>query len=145
MANTVVVQKLIDGPRLAVFRVYLRGDGASGEIKNQVIIDPNADLVPPLGKGRRLSLVKVWYGAAGVDVALAFQDPAKVEQVPIWVIPAGTLSGHVNFNEFGGISDKSGIDALGKLILSTTGLMTINDQVSLIIKVSKHVDPYTNP
>lgn len=145
MANTVNIRKLIDGPRHAVFHVFFRGDGVSGELVDQVIIDPMLDFTPKMIKGQHLSLVKVWYGLAGVDVRMGFKSSAQPGMLPVWVVPAGTMSGHVNFNEFGGISDKSGIDATGRLVISTTGLVSTADQGSLIIKVSKHDDVFTMP
>lgn len=139
MPNTVNIRKLLDGPKLAIFHVYFKGDG-SGEIVNYPVIDPNTDLSPSMGVGQRLSLVKVWYGLAGADVKFSFDD-VTANDTHIWVIPATTLSGHVNFNEFGGILDKTGIDATGKLLLSTTGLGN-GDQGSLVIKVAKARAPY---
>jgi len=143
--NTVNIRKLIDGPRHALFLVFIKSDGTGTELVDQTIIDPRLDLSPQLVKGQVLSLVKVWYGLAGFDVKIGFKSDAQPYMVPVWVIPAGTLSGHVNFSEFGGISDKSGIDSSGKIVISTNGLATPADQGSLIIKVSKHDDKFVMP
>jgi len=145
MANVVNIRKLNDGPKHATFHVYFRSDGSSGELVNYTLIDPNTDLLPSMGVGQRLSLIKVWYGLAGVDVKLSFDKQANTDDTPVWIVPASALSGHVNFNEFGGIPDKTGIDASGKLLITTTGLLTVADQGSLIIKVAKNVAPYVNP
>ena len=137
MANTVNIRKLVDGRKYAYFHVYFQGDG-SGEITNQVVIDPNVDLSPSLGVGQRFSLVKIWYGISGPALMFSFD---AITDLPVWVVPATTLSGHVNFSEFGGILDKSGVDATGKLLFSTTGLAATG-KGSFIVKVSKHIDPF---
>lgn len=142
MPNIVQIRKLADGPKQAIFYVYFKSDGSSGELVNYTLINPNTDLLPSMGVGQRLSLVKVWYGLAGVDVKLSFDG---LEDQPVWIVPAGSLSGHVNFAEFGGLPDKSGIDATGKLLITTTGLQTVADQGSLVIKVFKNPAPFVNP
>lgn len=137
----------MDGPKHVLVHVYFKSDGQSGDIVNQVILDPKTDLSPSLGAGRRFVLVKVWYGLAGPDVKLSFDDGSSpLSDFNVWVIPGGTLSGHVNFAEFGGIIDSTpSIDANGKLLLSTTGLTTTADQGTLIIKLAKAVNPFVNP
>ena len=40
MANAVTITKILDGARSAVFHVFIKSDGASGELVDQVLIDP---------------------------------------------------------------------------------------------------------
>lgn len=142
MSNTVTVTKLVEGPRSAYFHVYLRGDGSSGDLVDQVLIDPATDFDPAQAKpGMRMSLRAIWYGTAGFDCLLKFQ--AGVGGYPVWVLPAGTSSEHICLNKFGGIQDRSGIDATGRLLLSTTGLTTTADQGSLVIQVNKTFKPFS--
>lgn len=141
MANTVIVKKLLDGPRTAIFSVYMKSDGASGELVNKTVIDPNVDLSPAMGVGMKLSIVKVWYGLAGFDILMQFDS---LVDSPIWVLPAATGSRMIDFSDFGGLQDNiSGIDATGKLIVTTTGFNSTADQGSLVIKVNKTPKTYT--
>lgn len=142
MANTVSIKKLLDGPRSAIFFVYVRNDGSSGELVDQVIIDPNSDLSPVMGSGMKLSIAKVWFSLAGFDIVLKFES---TPDVPVWVLPAGTNTSKADFTEFGGLQDQSGIDATGKLLISTSGFSSSADQGSFIIKVNKTPKPFVNP
>lgn len=142
MPNTVVVRKLLEGGRSAIFSVFIASDGKSGDLTAQTVINPNVDFVPSLGKGMKLNIEKIWFATAGFDVLLSFDS--LVDQ-PVWIIPSGTVAGFIDFSEFGGLQDYSGIDATGKLVVSTQGLSSPSDQGTLIIKVTKSPKTFSNP
>ena len=145
MTNRVEVTKIVEGARSAYFHVYLQNDGGSGELINYTLLDPNLDFNPGQPDGMRMSLRKIWFGIAGFDIVFKFDDGGNVLDQPVWVLPAGTASGEICLNEFGGLQDRSGIDATGKLLISTTGFNTTADQATLVIKVNKTFKEFVNP
>lgn len=140
MANTVAVTKLVEGPRSAYFHVYLKSDGGSGDLDGYTLLDPAVDFDPAQGGGgMRMSLRKVWYSFAGFDLLFKFD---ATTDFPIWVLSADAGAYEHCFDEFGGFQDRSGIDASGKLLISTSGFTTTADQGSMVIKVNKTYKPY---
>ena len=142
MANTVQVAKLVEGPRSAYFHVYIKSDGVAGELTNHVLLDPATSFNPAEPPGMRLSFRKVWYSISGFDILFKFDDSGNTDYYPVWVISGAAGSGEMCLNEFGGLQDRTGIDATGKLLISTTGLTAAGDQASLVIKVNKTPKPY---
>jgi hypothetical protein len=135
MANVVEVTKIQDGPRNAIFHIYLQSDGASGELSNVTLIDPAVDFDPALPASPILIIEKLWYDITGFDGILKFED--LVNETPVW-----TLSGHGHFLDFspmGGLKDRSdNLDGTGKILLATTGFTTLGEQGTIILQVKKH-------
>lgn len=140
MANIMVVKKLLDGPRSAVFHVYLKSDGASGEVVNQVIIDPHTDLNPVQERGMRLSLRQTWHSLYGFSATLTFDSVD-----PMGALVINDTAESFDFSDFGGIQDTSGVDATGKLLITTANFgNSIMNQGTIIVKVNKSPKPFTN-
>lgn len=132
MANTVTVTTLLEGPRNLVLHVYLKSDGVSGDLSNEVIADPaNHEF---LSDSRYFTLEDVTYGFNGFSANLEFEY--LMDNTLIWVLPPGS-GNYVDFKKFGGLADRSDVDGTGKLLLNTTGLMDEGDEGSLIIKLKK--------
>ncbi len=134
MANTVAVTKILEGQKDAVFHVYLLCDGASGELSNQTLIDPLVDLSPVLTAGADLTVTELWWEIVGFQARLDFDATAKSH---IWLLNEGS-GNHVCFDSVGGIKDRSGAGATGKLIVNTAGFTAATDEGSIIIKVRKN-------
>ena len=135
MSHTVQMTKLLDGPRHAIVHVYLRSDGLSDDLKRFVIIDPTDDLEPAKESKPGLVIEQIVYDFAGFDASLKF-DTGLVEDNYIWVLPEGA-SAKVDFREFGGFKDRSGLDGTGRLVIDTFGLLSIGDQGSMLLKIRK--------
>jgi hypothetical protein len=133
MANTVEKKLLLNGDRFAILAVYLRSDGASGELANEVLIDPVDDL--GLKLGARLRLNEVTHSFAGFDAVLQFAS-GGVDPNWKWVLTAATNQ-PFDFGAFGNLIDDSGMDGNGKLTISTTGFTAAGDQGSILLKVRK--------
>lgn len=131
MANVVQVKRLANGPLNLILAVYLKSDGLSGELDNEVLIDP-ADLGL---KDRRLRLRHLAYNIAGFDAVISF-DAGGVNPNWKWVLSEGT-NHPIDFGPFGNIKDDSGMDGTGKLQLSTTGFTSVNDQGSIMLALYK--------
>lgn len=129
MANTVAITKLIQG-RNSLFHVYFMSDGASGELVDQVLIDPVADL--GLTSAERMVVYKIGYSFAGFVGRIEF-DSGLIDDKMIWVI--NETSDAFDFKEFGGFKDRAGVDGTGKLQITTTGFTDVGDQGSLYIWV----------
>lgn len=133
MANTVTITTLVDGPRNAVFHVYMESDGVSGELVDLVIADPTT--LYPTGKARpSFTIEEVWHSFAGFDAKLEFDS---VSDTPVWVLSQQT--GNIQcFNKFGGLKDRSNaLDGSGKLLLTTSGFTAAGDMGSLVVQVRK--------
>ena len=131
MANIVNITPLIDGERVKVYHVYLKSDGASGDLENFVLLDPEdfgKDPVPSY------KIMEMTFHFAGFDANIGFDTGLMTKEL-IWVLPEGSDS-QVKFNKFGGLTDRSNsFDGTGKLLLSTTGFTSSTDQGSMLIKV----------
>lgn len=127
----VIITTLLDAESHAIIQVYLQSDGA--ELVQEVLIDPQ-ELEPAC---KRLEVQELLYDFAGFDARIEFAS-GLVEQTQIWVLPAGSGSGHRNFMPFGNFLDRSGLDGTGKLLLTTTGFTAVGtDQGSLLLRVRK--------
>ena len=131
MANTVTITKLLDGPKHAIFHVYLASDGAAGELTDEVIIDPATAITPTASK---LTIEEITYNLNGFDVRFEFDATADTVA---WVLTQLTTAGKVCFQEYGGIKDRSGAGSTGKIQITTTGFTASGDQGTFIIKVRK--------
>ena len=131
MANIVNITPLIDGERVKVYHVYLKSDGASGDLDNYVLLDPEdfgKDAVPSY------KVVDILFHFAGFDANIGFDSGLQTKNL-IWVLPEGA-DAQAKFGKYGGLTDRSSdLDGTGKLLLSTTGFTSSTDQGSMLIKV----------
>ena len=129
MANIVAVTRVLEG-RHSTFHVYMRSDGVAGELVDQVIIDPVADL--GLTSAERMAIEKIQYSLFGFQARIEF-DTGLVEDKMLWVLH-GTDT--VDFQSESGLKDRSSaLDGTGKLLISTNGFTSTDDEGSFYIKV----------
>jgi len=133
MANVFNRKFLLNGPSTVIVSVYMKSDGATGELENQTLIDPVEDL--GLKRTQRMSLEYIAYNFAGFDACIEFAS-GLVDPTFKWVISEGT-NYPIDFGPFGRLLDDSGLDGTGKLQITTTGFTSIVDQGSMLIKVRK--------
>ena len=134
MANTVNVQILESGPRNAMVLVYLRSDGATGELVNQTIVTRD-DL--GMSSGSRMKIEEIGYNFAGFDCVLEFAS-GGVTPTYRWVLAEGSNT-PMDFAPYGGLGDTSGMFGTGELQLTTTGFTSSTDQGSLLLKLRKYL------
>lgn len=135
MANTISITKLLDGARFAVFHIYIKSDGATGDLADHVLIDPAADLNPLLNAVPSLTIDEIWYDLSGFDARLEFDY--LVDDTAVWTLSGGN-GVHMDFTPFGGLKDRSQVlDGTGKLMITTNGLLSAGDNGTIIIKVRK--------
>jgi hypothetical protein len=135
MANMVSITKLLDGPRSAVFHVFIQSDGASGDLTDQVLIDPATSFDPAQAPVPGITIEELWYDLSGFAAVLEFDY--LLQDTPVWVLSEGH-GDHMDFMCFGGLKDRSpALDGTGKLTITTNGLNTAGDRGSLVIKVRK--------
>jgi hypothetical protein len=130
MANTVTITKILPGNYRSQFHIFLLSDGLSGELSDEVIIDPVADL--GIDSSKRLAIEFITFNLAGFTARVEF-DSGLVEDTMLWVLPE-QANGHVEFDHWGGLIDQSGSDGSGKIQLTTTGFTTAGDQGSILIQ-----------
>lgn len=133
MANTVLITKLLDGPKHAIVHVFLQSDGASGELVDEVLIDPTQ--LTPTGAARpSFTIEEVWHSFSGFAGKVEFDS---VVDTSVWVFTENETV-QTCFTEFGGLKDRSNpLDGSGKLLLSTVGFTAAGDMGSMVIKVRK--------
>ena len=132
MAN-IVKRKIILGGSVVIYAIYLKSDGATGELVNLTLIDPVVDLGLPAKS--RLTLDELTYNFAGFDASINFAS-GLIEPTFKWVLSEGT-NHPVDFRTYGGLIDDSGLDGTGRLQITTTGFTSTVDQGSMLIKVRK--------
>lgn len=136
MANTVNKTVLLAGPRRVVVHLYIESDGVEGELIDTPILDPVTELTPPSARDESLIFTGYSSELSGFDAVLSFEAEAPGTNVPVWLFtPAGR--GKQNFTHFGGVPDRSGLDATGRVLLSTTGFTSAGDCGSFIFHFTR--------
>ncbi len=133
MPHTVQIIKEHDGERHLVLRIYIKSDGISADLNGFVLMDPTSTPSPTLKAKPFATIEEIWSDLDGFTMRLDFDD---LVDPPAWTVSPGS-GGHVDFQSIGGISDRSGLDGTGRLLLSTFGLDTAAKQGSIIIKMRK--------
>ena len=133
MANIVNTRLLLNGPSIAIISVYMKSDGASGDLVDYTLIDPVVTL--GLKAGDRLALAYITYNFAGFDSCIEFGS-GLINPTFKWVVSEGT-NYPIDFEPFGRLHDDSGLDGTCKLQITTTGFTSSADQGSMLIKVHK--------
>lgn len=144
MSNTVNIVKIQDGPSDVVYRAYLESDGASGEIVNQVVINPD-DLknqrggpYVPLGPpaGRCFNIQQIWYNLTpGFNIVLSF---AGTPNNKVMILAPSTDS-YIDLRPASGIPDNTPDSATpdGSLLMTTDGFASSGQYGYFVIKVRK--------
>ncbi len=141
MANTVNVTVLENGPRHVFVHVYLRADGATGDMSGQTLVDPYAQLnvgtpgALGMAKDQRLRLGRIEYNFSGFDAVISFGS-GDVTPNYKWVLTEGANC-PVDFRPWTFIMDNSGLNGNEKVLISTTGFTSTTDQGSLLIELIK--------
>ena len=131
MAHTVTITNILPGNHRSQYHVFLSSDGASGELVDQVLIDPVTDLGTLASD--KMVIERVTYNFAGFDARLEF-DNGGVDDNMIWVLPA-VGDNNLDFNSWGGLKDLPGLDGSGALQITTNGFGDAGDQGSILIMV----------
>lgn len=141
MANKIQVMKIMDGDSHVTLHVYIESDGVSGDLVNQVILDPTTDLTPPMPSMQDLIVKQVWSGLANCSVTLAFNATTPWA---FWTL-APTAGVHYDWRFFGGIRDNSdapmGLDSTGELLISTNGFTTTSAKGAFVLWMEKRNRP----
>ena len=130
--NTLKIKTLLSGPRNLLLAIYMKSDGASGELVNEVLVDP---VDYGLKAKSRLRLVRMEYSFAGFDAVLEYGS-GGVDPNWKWVM-SETANHPVDFQSYGNLIDDSGLDGTGLLTISTTGFTASTDQGSILLGLRK--------
>lgn len=130
MANTVTLRTIEDGPNRAIVHAYLKSDGTSGELTDQVVVDVSTLTPAPT----KVTIEKMWYSLVGFDGMLEFDATADKAG---WKIQQGTDT-HMDFTCFGGIKDDTGAGSTGDVLLTTAGFTAATDEGTIVIQVRKN-------
>ena len=131
MAHTVKITNILPGNHRSQYHIFLKSDGASGELTDQVLIDPVTDLGIPASS--KIVIERITYNLAGFDARLEF-DNGLVDDNMIWVLPESG-DNDLDFNSWGGLKDFPGLDGSGAIQITTNGFGDAGDQGSLLIMV----------
>jgi hypothetical protein len=140
MANTVQITQVQDGPSDTVYHVYLESDGASGELTNQVILNP-ATLISaqtntvPMLSGPAFNIQQVWYNFSGFNGTFSFDSAVPLKVLPL----TPSVDSYLDFRPMGGLPDRTpaGSFPTGKLMFSTNGFSSLGSVGFFVIKVRK--------
>lgn len=130
--NILKIKTLLSGPRNLLLAIYMRSDGASGELVNQTLVNPVDYGLPAKS---RLRLVRLEYSFAGFDACLEYGS-GGVDANFKWVL-SETANHPVDFQTYGNLIDDSGLDGTGLLTISTTGFTSSTDQGSILLGLRK--------
>ena len=145
MANFIQRVILQDSQRHVTMHFWFQSDG-SGDLRNEVVIDPVVDFQNStfVYQGMSLAVEQIWWDSASIFGAsfsgiLSYDNPTQDQK--IWSLGANPGDTHIDFCSFGGIKDKTGIDGTGKILLNTVGLVDLSAQGSLILTCKKYNRP----
>ena len=136
MADAVTSQKLIDDDRILVYKFTNISDG-SGEASVQKIDVSGLD-TNNLGETcTRITLTQLWYDIGGLRVALEWDATSNVVCAILGgSAAAGVVSGHFDFQKFGGVANNAGSGITGDLDLTTHG-HTAHDHYTIVAEFIK--------
>jgi len=131
MANTVKITNILPGVHRSQFHIFLKSDGASGDLVDQVLVDPVIDLGIPASS--KIVIEMITYNFSGFDARLEF-DNGLVDDNMIWVLPS-ECDNHLDFNPWGGLKNFPGLDGSGAIQITTTGFTSVGDEGSILLMV----------
>jgi len=134
MANIVDCQITNESEAAVTIRVYLQGDGTSGELLNVPLLAVS-ELTPKLLTQAYLGVEEIWYNITNFTVQLSYKTITG--PVPFWTLNPST-SNYQDFARFGSLVDTSGMFAQGQLLISTKGFSSPASQGSLVIRLEKN-------
>ncbi len=129
MANTVAIQTIHDGTKLAVIKAYLASDGAAGELTDQVIVDASTLSGAPTD----LTLIKMWASTTGCAFNLEWD---ATTDVGLLNFPTDFCE-DMCFEKIGGIPNNAGTGKTGDILINTSGFTAAGDQITLVLIVQK--------
>ena len=136
MAHTVTKRHIGGGNYRTWYHITLLSDGASGELSDQVLIDPVTDLTDkngnPLTSKARPFVESIEYNFAGFNAKLEFEY--LVSDNLVWVL--GREQFYHDFLKYGGLLDPSAVDGTGKIMISTVDFGNAGSMGSIILKIS---------
>lgn len=136
MAHIVRVTPITDGPKKAIFHVYLESDGVESELTNRVLVDSKIDFPNSSESATnivKMSILQVWYSFSWFDGLLKFDD---IDPYNSWLL-ARDAHGYHDLRYFGGLKDRSTIDGRGKLMLTTNGFKDFGNVGTMVIELKK--------
>lgn len=131
MANTVTITNILPGNHRSQYHIFLKSDGASGELTDEVLVDPVNDL--GIDKASKIVIEQITYNFSGFDARIEF-DNGLVDDNMMWVLPEGG-DNHLDFNPWGGLKDFPGLDGSGAIQINTTGFTAAGDEGSILLMV----------
>jgi len=144
MPNIFQKTQIVNGPKTAVFHFYIRADGIEGEI-NRIIIDPAVDFAADTIAGQPVSLaIHALSWAASSAKGSSFAGLLQFDGVnPYNVVALSPTANMANldFQDLGGLKDRSDFGGNGKLKLTTFEFLLNNMQAHLVLKVKKYYKP----
>lgn len=131
MANRIDVITLLDGPKHIILHVYLKSDGATGDISAYELLIPDSETL-----NSQFTIEDITWGFTGFSANLQFEF--LVDHTLIWTLPE-SAGNYVDFKPYGGLRDTSDLDdGTGKILLYTSGFADAADEGSFILKVRKN-------
>lgn len=129
MANTVSIQKLTDGTKKAALKIVILSDGVSGEETDTAVVDVSTLTPVPTD----VVIDRICYDTTGCSAVLEWDATADT---PLMLL--GTDShADFDFRPYGGVHSTAGAGETGDILITTTGLGTAGDGITLLIELSK--------
>jgi len=131
MSNKVNITTLLDGVKYTILHIYIKSDGASGDITKYKIVDPK-DF--NMGNAKKFCIESVSYALSGFSADIVFDEGINgIESV---VMSEGQPF-YSDFCMYGGLRDWSGMDGDGCIYLNTYGIQHESDRGMIILKLRR--------
>ena len=130
MANTQTTQVLIDNAIRSIIKSTITADGIVGD-ETFTIYDASA--YTPATTNPKLDKIMV-FNTGDVGGILKWNATADVT---IFTLPDPDHTMNFDFTDFGGIVNNAGAGKTGDILLTTVGLDTAGDSITLILDIKK--------
>ena len=132
MAHTVESQTIIDGSKNLVVKIHIHGDGASGDLSAQTLVDASA-FTPAY---TNCHLLGVHSTLNGFTAELLWDATTDVHAISLPDYQFN-LNGE-QLGWFGGIPNNAGTGRTGDINITTFGLSAATDHGTIILELQKN-------
>jgi hypothetical protein len=141
MAHLVSKQKVFESDRVAIFNIFIRGDGSSADLSASTLIDLSADLAADRNGNACTDTKAVFVGGNMIGFSSYLLWDATTD-VPFYVLPefthgvAPAFGNHMHANAVG-IPNNAGTGKTGDINITTIGLSAVTDVGTIWLVLDK--------
>lgn len=135
MAHTITKQTIVDGRRITIVKIAIKGDGSSGELSNATLF--TASDYSTASKDNKL--MEIHYNFNGFTAQLFWDATSPVPLISI----TKDYPNYESYYNFGGIVNNAGAGRTGNINITTAGLASSTFDGYIILYMMQRKVPKT--